>query len=593
MEYIDRTNNLINVEINKLFRTIQEKLDEMHVDRSLREEAMFEVKGKITGPIEVRNRIIQEITKIQLDFDNFLKTNNIKIEHHDGMLYLVDEFGELHALDNATVKKMELLGIYLDPAKKDIAMNAINEILTNLTETIPTYHTCNNLERRVHGRFLFNILSEIYPESNTNILGVSLISEEQEEATASEEELPMYLPIYFVSRIIEHSDDAFQAEKKLMEDICTAFKGETSLANIKEILDSEAIELTLGEDEDGNFSGLMGAVKRTDNGDILLVLPSYMFQTLENLIKKDVTESAKKSQIAYYEDSLKDLNPESLRKMSIIDDFMLGINLVLTQKKAFLLATYILANDLYQKGYYIEAQKIEGEETEPDWTLKLILPYGINTDLASINEQLNSCFINQQLVTYSEIALALGFQNGGKSNKVAETLEEYKKYLESKYKIHAPRLENILKYKLDEFKKAVTSGNLRQINPLIAEMEAEINKLPEEERIEVERELTELVASAQQVFPQKQINQILNLVQTGNEAVEQAFKNMIENGEVARKNFGVILKEEGLNGMIKRIKIPKLPPPPKSIWHMGRPTDDKCIKEIAEEYQPEKPDQVL
>lgn len=570
---------ILQQKIKELIVKVKDDSEKIYTENSLMQE------GRINGPIEVRENIIKKIINMQLSFENFLKENEINVEVLNGRLYLVDKNKKIE-LDDEIVRKMELLGIYLDPNKKEIAMNAIEEILTNLTETMPIFHTTENLERRIGCQIIFNTVSDVYKGKNSNFLGVSLINKDQSK------EIETCLPTYFISRIISNSQDAFQEEKALVEEILSTFKrlkpGE-SLGNIKEKFMPKSIEFQMDE----NLSAMAAVQKEKEKVKRYIILDTNIYKKFIDLIERDIDDSAQRSEIALCGTGLDNLDSELLGKMATYDDDILEKNLVHMEKVPFLQATYRFLSDLYQKGYYIEVQKIyDNAEGEKNWTINLILPYGKSVDYVEINKKLNSYFINPQVADYEEIKLGLGFQDAGRLNEVSKSYSEYLEYLAKKYPIRTPRLRKVISHEINEFMEVLVDGDFSKINPLAEKMEAKINDLPLKDKMIVIEEIKELFYSMQQVLPKEQFNQILRIAKMDSFKTDVSLVQKVKDVfEVSTKNVAVAIKERRIPKIkLKRITGPKVV---RSIWKINElPTKAQPVQKIAHEFE-EKTSKVL
>ena len=611
-------NNLLEEKIEKLWEKNQQMLNNISPETSLLEESKTKIGRKNKGPIAVKQEIIQVIENVQLEFENFLQTNDISIECLDGRFCLVDGNESLE-LDFTTVRKMNLLGIYLNDAEKVMAMGIMNDILINLTRTEPKDHTniilANGVDKSV-SKFLkerlskivipksdiiFSTLSDFYSENGPD-LGVTVMWEVAVPANTPSEKIDeireemnvefagsiaeILLPAYFVCRIIANPRDAFQEEKALAKSVVDTFtmiSEESSLGSIREYFMNQSEEFVLGETPN------MAVVQKEDGETVrYIILDSKIYAQFIELIKRDIYDSAEKSNILYGETGLDNIGAEDselFAKMATYDDDILAKNLQNIEKVPVLLAIYNFLRDLYKKEYRIEVKRrkvpssiaeIEEEEELRNWNLDLILPYGKTIEKENLNALLNSYLVKSQVVDFEEVKKMIEFLDAERPDS------DYENYITKTYQIKSARLRKVISHELNGLMDSIVDGDFSKMMPLIGIMEEKINALQPEQRAIVIAEIKQIIYGMQKLLPKEQFTQILNLASESEEVLIASLQNAYEVAKARAMNMQASL--EDLKNQAKKIKIPTWPQEPRKYQFATPPTQQEFIMRLAQEY---------
>ena len=611
-------NNLLEEKIEKLWEKNQQMLNNISPETSLLEESKTKIGRKNKGPIAVKQEIIQVIENVQLEFENFLQTNDISIECLDGRFCLVDGNESLE-LDFTTVRKMNLLGIYLNDAEKVMAMGIMNDILINLTRTEPKDHTniilANGVDKSI-SKFLkerlskivipksdiiFSTLSDFYSENGPD-LGVTVMWEVAVPANTPSEKIDeireemnvefagsiaeILLPAYFVCRIIANPRDAFQEEKALAKSVVDTFtmiSEESSLGSIREYFMNQSEEFVLGETPN------MAVVQKEDGETVrYIILDSKIYAQFIELIKRDIYDSAEKSNILYGETGLDNIGAEDselFAKMATYDDDILAKNLQNIEKVPVLLAIYNFLRDLYKKEYRIEVKRrkvpssiaeIEEEEELRNWNLDLILPYGKTIEKENLNALLNSYLVKSQVVDFEEVKKMIEFLDAERPDS------DYENYITKTYQIKSARLRKVISHELNGLMDSIVDGDFSKMMPLIGIMEEKINALQPEQRAIVIAEIKQIIYGMQKLLPKEQFTQILNLASESEEVLIASLQNAYEVAKARAMNMQASL--EDLKNQAKKIKIPTWPQEPRKYQFATPPTQQEFIMRLAQEY---------
>ena len=356
----------MQIKVEGLNKFLQETLQ--NIDKKMSEEDSAKSIRDLCieyGYEKVSDRILGQVNQVKDDVKNYLMQNKLKINIKNKVAYLVDEeSGQTRKLAQSTSKMLNLLGLYFNEQEEEISKDVVNKILGRLMR-ISILHQTNCL---ANGSFEFNIitLSDIKPQLN----GICVF--------AKKENTEVILPYSFTRRVSLNKDDAFINEQNMYEELRTLFSNRSSKKSNAVIpqkaLKEKSIEINAKE-QDGK-------------------LIFYAVDSANNSIQID-SELAKKI-LAYMKNQM----------LTIAKPFGLDLEVQTTDeaKLDYLCKCGEFLSALYQNGYTAdlletsETQEAVAESPENDLYIedkgifRIILPFGINGDIETLNEVFRKCF---------------------------------------------------------------------------------------------------------------------------------------------------------------------------------------------------------
>ena len=358
--------------LNNLLTSIDENMEKRDKTKSIRDLCMEKGYNALT------KIILGEISKPKNAVQNFLSENNLKLVHKKEDFYLVDEEQNLETkLSKAIEKKLNLLGIYSTQEQEDIADIAIKNIL-NVLMRRPFMHSKHNL---TNGEFSFQNIVTLQ-DLKKNSSSKQMVMLEGIEVKVENDGIEASLPYIFTRIVSLNEKDAFSNESKINDSLRALFtnrtKQKSKTTTIQEQLKENGMQIKAKE-QDGVL--IFYAVMESDKQEqeIILIDPKLTHNIISHL-SNEIRSSAKKYEINNQPENNDNARSEYLCRCG---EFF---------------------SILYNNGYipdfvqtpYSQSKELKNEQDqlyiEDKGTLRLVLPYGINGDITSLNQVFIECF---------------------------------------------------------------------------------------------------------------------------------------------------------------------------------------------------------